>query len=552
LPARASITYKGRGRSVDRHNGSAGSAERLGVPIVLVAASIVFALLSVHFAFLCDDAYISFRYSRHLSEGLGLRFNAAESPPVEGYSSMLWVLWLALFEALDVEIGRAAHVSSVLCGVVVLLLVLRLARRRLGLGLWSFAATALVLATLPPFFVWATGGLGTMVFALALFLVFERLVLDPAHPRALSAGVAGMATVLLRIDGALWLCAALIAALSCAPRDGRGRLVRAALEAGALGAVAVVAQFLFRAGYHDEWIPNLARVKTGLSLMRLERGAKYVASLLLELPFLALIPLLALCRRPARSRLALQSTVLVLFACLYAVFVGGDFMTMGRFLVPAVPFVALIFASLARGLETSGRGRTLLAGWTVLTVTSSLLCAFDRAPVPAAWRQSVHFRWNEPLARSEAHQWLVMRSRAEEWARLGRALALHTRPGESMVLPNLGAVSYYTELHAYDPFGLVSRDVARLEQPERRTSPGHDKGVDPSFFYDRRPVYLGAWLIDAGAPLTAGLPPDYERSPLARVSRIERFPLPEVTGQRPGQELRVLRMIWPEQTDSAK
>ena len=43
--------------------------------------------------FLCDDAFISFRYARNLLEGHGLVFNPGER--VEGYTNLLWVLELA-------------------------------------------------------------------------------------------------------------------------------------------------------------------------------------------------------------------------------------------------------------------------------------------------------------------------------------------------------------------------------------------------------------------------------------------------------------------------
>ena len=44
-----------------------------------------------HF-FVCDDAFISFRYARHLSDGLGLVWNPGER--VEGYSNFSRVLLL--------------------------------------------------------------------------------------------------------------------------------------------------------------------------------------------------------------------------------------------------------------------------------------------------------------------------------------------------------------------------------------------------------------------------------------------------------------------------
>ena len=51
---------------------------------------LVFLVNAHAYYFLCDDAFISFRYSRHLVDGLGLVWNPGEV--VEGYTNFLWVL----------------------------------------------------------------------------------------------------------------------------------------------------------------------------------------------------------------------------------------------------------------------------------------------------------------------------------------------------------------------------------------------------------------------------------------------------------------------------
>src|SRR5690606_8691438 len=53
-----------------------------------------------------DDAWISARYAWHLAEGHGLVYNAGE-PPVEGYTNLLWVLWLALVHTLGLPVYGA-------------------------------------------------------------------------------------------------------------------------------------------------------------------------------------------------------------------------------------------------------------------------------------------------------------------------------------------------------------------------------------------------------------------------------------------------------------
>jgi hypothetical protein len=44
---------------------------------------------------LFDDAMISLRYARNLTEGHGLVWNPGENPPVEGITNPLWTLFMA-------------------------------------------------------------------------------------------------------------------------------------------------------------------------------------------------------------------------------------------------------------------------------------------------------------------------------------------------------------------------------------------------------------------------------------------------------------------------
>ena len=507
--------------------------------LALAAALAAYAALAARFAFVCDDAYISFRYARHLAQGLGLRFNAGEAPPVEGYSNLLWTLAIAAAERAGIAPELASNALSASAGALLVALATRLAQRRLALGRAATAATALFLATLPPVALWATGGLETMAFALAVFLAFERLELDPGRPRALQAGLAAAAAALLRVDGAAWAALAIGAAAADRARLADRAWRRALLVSLAPLAAAVLAQLAFRVGYHGDWLPNTARVKGGLSALRLERGARYLGVLLLSAPSLALAAALAPLgwRGPSRP-LAARAAAPVAAAAAYAVFVGGDFMPFGRFLVVAAPFLALAFAA---SLAALARRPAVAATVAALAVASSALACFDLAVAPRAWREALHFRWNDPAYRSEVEQWRAMRGRAREWSDVGRALARLERPGESIVLAAIGAIGYRCELVVHDRFGLVDREVARRAAPHARASPGHDRGVGIEFFLARRPTYLGAWIAPASARPEDGLPPGWQRSPLAAVSVVESHALDPELGLAPGQVLRVLR-----------
>ncbi len=483
--------------------------------------------------FTCDDAFISFRYAANLAAGHGLVYNVGETPPVEGYSNLLWTLASALAQACRVNPVVAANVLSAASAAALILVVARFAHTRFGLNGPRCGVVALFLGILPPITCWSSGGLETMTFALCVFLVYERIASGPSV-RGWQAGLAAAAAALLRADGAGWALAAI--AVAWIDAGSRAEVRAACLRAAMLCAAAVSAQLAFRLAWHEDWIPNTARVKAGLGAMRLERGAKYAAAMLVAMPTLLLTPIAAFLatRDTAKCprRVTLASLAFVLVALGYSVWAGGDFLPFGRFLVPAVPFVALAFAAmLARP------ARWVRVAATVLLVTAPL-ATLGVQSVPRA----LHFRWNETTPIDERTMWSNVRWRASEWTLVGRAL--RQRYGDqSIVLGGIGAVGYYSGMRVFDMFGLVSPEVVRAGAPLVRASPGHDRAVDPEFFLPERPDLMGAWISPVGASLV-GLPPVWNAMISGNQARVERAHVDPDEGFPEGTELRVLRMLY--------
>ena len=75
-----------------------GAAARVTRQYAAAAVAGSAAILLLHsrfyFHYTSDDAYISYRYARNLSDGVGLVWNPGQH--VEGYSNFLWVALLAL------------------------------------------------------------------------------------------------------------------------------------------------------------------------------------------------------------------------------------------------------------------------------------------------------------------------------------------------------------------------------------------------------------------------------------------------------------------------
>jgi arabinofuranosyltransferase len=468
---------------------------RLGLAAVVVAL-VPFLLLVWRFDFVCDDAFISFRYARNLVDGHGLRFNLGPQAPVEGYSEFAWVLLMAAGMKLGLAPELFSRLVSVACAVALIVLACRaITRAAAGRPLATLGA-ALFLGMLTPLAVWATSGMGTMAFLLAAFGLHQALFGDPERPRPVLAALAAVALVLLRADGALWVAISGGTGLWLGRRRPAPVLLRAALVASVLGAAVFLAQVAWRSSYYGDWLPNTARVKVGLSAYALGRGGLYLLHFLATFPGVALALVLGLVWGKRRAPLVIAT----LASLAYPVVVGGDFMCFGRFVLPALPLVALLLAEGLAALE-SRAGRLSVGATATALAVASVLPAYDLHLLPRAPREALSVRYNAPEFRSEYGQWFSMKNNALRWAMVGRGLAMFTLPEASLVTGGIGAVGYFSGRFLYDQNGLVTREVALGPAADERRSPGHDKAVPASFFLKDKPTFLRAFLHDAREPL---------------------------------------------------
>jgi len=521
--------------------------------VVTLIVLVPFAFLTYRFNWLCDDAYISFRYAKHLAEGHGLRYNVGEAPPVEGYSNFLWVLVLAPLEAIGWGAPVWSCVISAVCGAVLVWRVASLLSRRFGLRSVPLMLSALFFATLPPVVIWSTSGLATLPQTLAVFLAFECLLGAPDRPRGLSGGIACAALILIRADGFVWVLGLIgLAALGAMMRRDRaaaGPLVLCAV----IAAVTLGGLIGFRLAYFGWPLPNTYYAKVGLSGMALERGGRYLISTLFVLPHL--VPILiagaVVAWRDRNDRpICCHAVLLVLGTFAYVVGVGGDFMAMGRLLVPALPFVAVLFGALVTRLSSQP---PVAAGCALAAVALSLLPAWNVHVVPRDVREQPRFRWGKRELVSEYEQWESMRANAKRRTQLGQALKQHGKPGESVVMGAIGVAGYYSDLVMHDPHGLVSPESAHRTAPRRRATAGHDKGVPHAYFLKYRPTYFVPMICEARSKLSARawgngyvlsrMPGVYRNvAPQIRARYVPvAFPLDPADGAGPGRLLVVLK-----------
>lgn len=342
---------------------------------LLALALVVLWLGWREFWFLCDDAYITWRYISNRQLGLGYVWNPPPFRPVEGYSNFLWMVLLdGVWTLFRVEPPSAANVVSLLCAALSVWRVWR----------WSSTSTLrtalalLLLLSNRTFFTWSSSGLETALFNLLLLLWVEQAWCRGMSSQRGTGGYALLAlwaslATLTRPDGLLLWGATVL--LGVVPPRLKGRWLGLGLAGGALALVPL--HLLWRHHTYGEWLPNTYYAKHVAPWP--EAGLRYLACFVVEYGYwaLGLLALVVLVRRgrraltvPSLFRLVAGGTVLAQTAY-YVLRVGGDHFEY-RVLSQWVPLLALAWAALLAGITR---------GWLrVAALALSLLAA-----LPIQW-----------------------------------------------------------------------------------------------------------------------------------------------------------------------
>jgi len=417
-------------------------------------------------SWLCDDAFISFRYARNLVEGHGLVFNIGER--VEGYTNFLWTVLMAAGVMARVHPGQLAIVLGLAAFGCALALSWRVA---MALSSRRSPPTVSIAAVLLggsyTFASYATSGLETMLGATLVLLSVERAL----RHWPLAAGLAGVAAVWTRPDHAIFYFG--LAAAMALERARRRELLRFFAPFGLI----YVPYFLMRWAWYGELLPNTFHAKSGAGSY-LGQGVLYLVACALGCGLPGLIPLAAVgiahLRRHLLTRFILLSVPIYLF---YVARIGGDFM-LGRLLVPALPLFAVLAEAGARRLVAFRQPWLAVAGLvatTAFVLPVRLIPAGDKMWNIADERTFYPVKSFSPLYVDSPF-----------WAWSDELIATYgTGPDTPRIATGcVGIVGYRTMSPMLDIFGLTDREVAH--QPlASRGRPGHEKFAAPSLLLDR-------------------------------------------------------------------
>jgi arabinofuranosyltransferase len=346
---------------------------------IIVAVAICFVLLLHvnHLSFVCDDAFISFRYAKNLAQGNGLVFNVGER--VEGYSNFLWVLLLSLLVKLGLNVVVLSKGLAVLFSLFTILLLLRFSRLLNPKDdIFNYLA-ALLLACCGAYAAWSTGGLETSFFTFLLTSGSFFLVWGIIKKRGfVVSGIVFALLCMTRLDGLIFagVSFAFLLYLSIVKRRIELRKVWMACLCFLLP---FLSYFIWRWSYYGKLLPNTFYIKLGDNSLY-HQGLIYLFDFLNRFwIWLMVVPLFFLGRALKHNKnlkpVAFYFSSMILVFCLYVIYVGGDFMDMFRFLVPILPLFFFLVQEGFRGMYYHGKFISKQKRTPILIVSQVLLTA---------------------------------------------------------------------------------------------------------------------------------------------------------------------------------
>jgi hypothetical protein len=468
---------------------------------VLLALAIALGVyLAWSVVFLCDDAFISFRYARNLARGQGLTWNPGEW--VEGYTNFLWTALLAGFGYLGASIPHVALFGD-LVALAVALVATGAAVRRIAPGPAVVPFAALALAGTRAFYTFGTSGLETMPVAA---LVAVAVWASTTRRGPLLSGAALTAALMTRPDQFLLVASFGVALVAEDLVHGEGALLRRLqprryLAFAAPFLLVYLPYFLVRWHVYGDPFPNTYYVRSA-GQAYWHQGLFYGLHFLvttgafLWLPvFLFMVAGRVTTRDDTRLRV-LAVLALPVFAE-YVMRVGGDFME-HRFFVPVLPVAAIALeVSVRRRLQEPGTSlaRGGLAGLAALAFAAALVPVELFGPFEKRWNLAAEPSFYRVSKLSPLH---VDSPYFDDGERIRAAL---TDRGVRVPIAcdSIGLLGWTTDLPVIDAFGLTNKLIGK-KPVEHRGRPGHEK-----FGTNAELVQLGAVLYNGdiwGPPWT--------------------------------------------------
>lgn len=462
--------------------------------LIFLALIITISHQLLFFNWTNDDAFISYRYTENLCDGQGLVFNSGEK--VEGYSNFLWIILLAPFNLLGLS---PLWLSKTISFCITLLLIFLMYRTALDFGLDEFTSClcALTLSFSSSLAYFSMSGLETVFYGFLLLLcVFlnETYEKEPNEkPLFILYGVL-LAVALTRPEGLLFLLISSAYHLLKKIITLKGIRLIKILKIQILF-FSIYSFFIFlRYRYYSDILPNTFYAKPKGTFVEQGYSAFFInfTNALLSGSFL-LIPVLFLLVKKKSFSKYLYPLLFCIGQLIFMTY-AGDWMALGRFFLPVLPLILILFFSLLSILKSNHQKANL-----------NLVRKFLYIMAIVALAGLNLFQTYKTLANKDIYPYLVMNS--SRLIRVGKWLKQNFPPETVITLRRQGAIPYYSKMKSIDILGLTEREIAKTIYDEKDTFKENEKNAeyilnqqpDVLILFSFKSDYEG-WMFDKSEP----------------------------------------------------
>ncbi len=330
---------------------------KLFLILLLFFATTTFFRNQYFYTTLVDDAFIFFRFAENLVSGYGFVWNMNE-PPVEGYSSFLYLVILLIPKLISIDIEFFAITINVLFTALTLYLTFKLYKLIDHHNLSDHKPiyfAIIILSISPNYHYWAAAGMDTPFYSMFLVLtiyLFLKLPnnLQGSFIKGLSFGFLSMirfeALPLFVVTFLYFLHKLRIVGTKDRNKNIFTFFLGFSLTFGIY--------FIWRWNYFGYFLPNTYYAKTGGGWEQIKYGFIYISYSMKKfysyMWILIIILLIGFIKWKFLTKEKLFLIVLSAVSLISTIFIGGDYFPHSRFIVPIFPFFMCFLTNLIDNL----------------------------------------------------------------------------------------------------------------------------------------------------------------------------------------------------------
>ena len=474
----------------------------------LTALSVAFILICLENKFVQDDAFISFRYIQNFVDGHGLVFNIGER--VEGYTNLLWVLILSVFAFMKMNLQTVSQFLSIVFGVLTLVVTyfiselinvsppsaaIKKTKTELKNNdvIYFDLIPSVLLVFTASFIFWAVSGMETTMFiSFCLLGIYFYIKSKNSGFIDYRFSVFIFLATLTRPEGIYFFGLILIHYLFFTFKEKKSDAFKILFSKDNLitysvYVVPVILYFIIRYSYYGYLFPNTYYAKTGFSSAYLNSGIEYFTKFLTSYLIYGVVLVLPLYLFKNKDTIFEVSLLYFLSICfiLYVISVGGDVLKQGRFFLPVLPLIYILFAKFLTQLYYMLKSKQGTGGFAfpVIIVITAVICIYYYSSQKENLVKDIESENGLVDKMKAAGSWFITKQQL-----LGRPM--------TVAATTIGSVSYFagSEVNVIDILGLTDEEIAHnpklIPEISEQSIGWKERNYNADYVMSRKPDYV--------------------------------------------------------------